>query len=270
MKLALSSYVYNWAIGVPGYLPEQPMTVFDLLDQAVQLGVHVVQVADNIPFEQLPREEQVHFADLATQNGIEIEVGIRGIQGSHLEEGIDLAKRLHARVLRVALDKGDYRPGEDEIVQAIQAVVPMLQKSEVSMAVENTGRFKARGLVQLIERIGNQYVGICLDTTNNFGIGEGIEAVVETLGPLTLDLHLKDYSIHRMSHLMGFILEGCPAGQGQLDSPWILKELGRCGRDPNVVLELWTSPEASLEETINKEKEWADQSIKYLRSLIPD
>jgi len=36
MKLALSSYAYNWAVGIPGYLPERPMTVFDLLDQAVR------------------------------------------------------------------------------------------------------------------------------------------------------------------------------------------------------------------------------------------
>jgi len=80
MKLALSSYAYNWAVGIPGYLPEGPMTVFDLLDQAVRLGVHVVQVVDNILFEQLPREEQDYFAKLAGQRGVEIEVGIRGIQ----------------------------------------------------------------------------------------------------------------------------------------------------------------------------------------------
>lgn len=67
---------------------------------------------------------------------------------------------------------------------------------------------------------------------------------------------------------MGFILEGCPAGQGQLDILWILEELRRFGRDPNVVLELWTIPEANLEDTLKKEGEWVVQSIKYLRGLI--
>ena len=140
----------------------------------------------------------------------------------------------------------------------------------VSLALENTERFKVKLLKQIIEQIDNDHVGICLDTANNFGIGEGIETVVETLGPFTLDLHLKDYSIRRMSNLLGFILEGRPAGQGQLDIPWILEELRRFGRDPNVILELWTTQEAILEDTIKKEKEWADQSIKYLRGLIPD
>jgi hypothetical protein len=138
MKLALSSYSYNWAVGIPGYPPERPMTVFDLLDQAVRLGVYVVQVVDNIPFEQLPREEQYHFAKLAGQRGVEIEVGIRGIQDNHLEESIYLAKRMHAKILRVAADKGEYRPNEDEIVRTIKAVIPMLEESEVNLAVENT------------------------------------------------------------------------------------------------------------------------------------
>ena len=270
MKLALSSYAYNWAVGIPGYPPERPMTVFNLLDEAVRLGVHVVQVADNIPFEQLPREEQDRFAKRAGRLGIEIEVGMRGIQGSHLEECIHLAERMHAGVLRVAIDKGDYRPDEDEITKTIKAAIPLLQKFGLSLAVENTGRFKARALVRLIERIDSQYVGICLDTTNNYGIGEGIEAVLETLGPFTFDLHLKDYSIRRMSHMQGFILDGRPAGQGQLDSLWVLKELRRFGRDPNVVLELWTPPEANIKDTIKKENEWVDQSINYLRSLILD
>jgi 3-oxoisoapionate decarboxylase len=270
MKLALSSYAYNWAVGVSGYPPERPMTVFDLLDQAVELGVHVVQVVDNIRFEQLQREEQECLACRADQQGVEIEVGVRGIQGNHLEESIHLAERMHARILRTVVDKGDYRPSEEEIVRTIKVVLPLLEKSNISLAVENTERFKARTFAQLIQKLSSQNVGICLDTTNNYGIGEGIEAVVKTLGPFTLDLHLKDYSIRRMSHQLGFILEGCPAGHGQLDIPWILKELRRFGCDPSVVLELWTPPEASLEDTIDKEKKWVAQSIKYLKGLIPE
>jgi sugar phosphate isomerase/epimerase len=270
MKLALSSYAYNWAVGIPGYPPERPMTVFDLLDQAVQLGVHVIQVVDNIPFELLSREEQDQFVQRTIQLGIEIEFGMRGIEGDHLEQGIQLAGRIHAKVLRVVVDKGNYHPSEENIVQTIQGVVPWLEKYGVRLAIENTERFKARKFAELIELIGSKHVGICLDTANNFGIGEGIETVVDALGPITFDLHLKDYSIRRMSHQLGYILEGSPAGQGQLDIFWILETLKQFGHDPNVVLEIWTPPETSLEDTIKKEKEWVDQSIKYLRGLILD
>ncbi len=270
MKLALSSYAYNWSVGIVGYPPAQPMTVFDLLDQTVRLGLSVVQVVDNIPFEKLPREEQHRFAQRAAHLGVEIEVGIRGIQGDHLVQGIQLAERVKAKVLRVVVEKGNYLPNEDEIVRIVQEIIPLLENSGISLAIENTERFRARKFAELIEQIGNEHIGICLDTTNNYGIGEGIETVVDMLGKYTIDLHLKDYSIRRMSHLLGFTLEGCPAGKGQLDIPWILKALQLFGRDPNVVIELWTSPETDLASTIEKERKWVAESIEYLRTLVPD
>jgi len=114
------------------------------------------------------------------------------------------------------------------------------------------------------------HVGICLDTVNSFGALEGPETVVETLGPWTVNLHVKDFAIERVSHAMGFVVEGKPAGRGRLNVPWLLEKLRALGRDPNAILELWTPPGATLEETIAREAEWAEDSIKYLRSLIPD
>jgi L-ribulose-5-phosphate 3-epimerase UlaE len=69
---------------------------------------------------------------------------------------------------------------------------------------------------------------------------------------------------------LGFTLEGTPAGQGQLNVPWLLDRLRSAGRDVNAILELWISPEDSLEATIAKERQWLAQSIAYLRGLIPD
>jgi hypothetical protein len=52
--------------------------------------------------------------------------------------------------------------------------------------------------------------------------------------------------------------------------PWLLERLRALGRDPNAILELWTPPGTTLEETIAREGEWAEESIRYLRSLIPE
>jgi 3-oxoisoapionate decarboxylase len=270
MKIALSSYSFNWAVGLPGFPVEHPMTVFDLLDRTVELKVHVLQVVDNIPFEQISAQEQDRFIGRAHQSGIELEFGIRGLHENHLQECIPLAAKMKSKVLRIVVDKGEYHPSEQEIIRKVKDVVPMLVSSGVKLAIENTERFKAKTYVRLIEAIGSDHVGICLDTANNFGIGEGIETVVKTLCPYTLDLHCKDYTIHRLPHMMGFTLEGCPSGQGQLDIPWLLDELGKCKCNPNAVLELWVSPESNMKDTISKEELWVAQSIDYLRKLIPD
>jgi hypothetical protein len=70
--------------------------------------------------------------------------------------------------------------------------------------------------------------------------------------------------------MMGFTIEGRPAGQGRLNVPWLLEELGALGLDPNVILELWTPPEKTLPATIAKEDAWAIASVEYLRTLIPE
>ena len=59
------------------------------------------------------------------------------------------------------------------------------------------------------------------------GEGEGVAAVVDTLAPSPLNLHLKEFTVARVSHKMGFVVEGCPAGQGMLNIPWLLEEIRR-------------------------------------------
>jgi sugar phosphate isomerase/epimerase len=152
----------------------------------------------------------------------------------------------------------------------IQAIIPEFERAGVCLAIENHDRFKAKTLAGIVERVGSQYVGICLDTVNSFGALEGPEVVLEALGPMVVNLHVKDFAIFRASHLMGFTVEGRPAGQGRLNVPWLLEVLSGLGLDPNAILELWTPPEETLSATIEKEDAWAVASVEYLRSLIPD
>ena len=113
-------------------------------------------------------------------------------------------------------------------------------------------------------------VGICLDTVNSFAALEGPEVVVETLGPYVVNLHLKDFAVVRHGNLMGFRIEGRPAGQGMLSVPWVLAKLQSFGKDCNAILELWPPREATESETIRQEAEWAETSVRALRRWIPD
>jgi len=126
-----------------------------------------------------------------------------------------------------------------------------------------------RTLAQVLERIGSPQVGICLDTVNSLGCGEGPEQVVTRLAPFTISVHVKDFVVRRAPHMMGFVVAGTPAGEGALGVPWLLGKLHAAGRDPNVLLELWPEPESRVEDTIRKEEQWRQASIQYLRTLIP-
>ena len=67
---------------------------------------------------------------------------------------------------------------------------------------------------------------------------------------------------------MGIIIEGAPAGKGMLNISEMLNKLYFTNSCQSAILELWTPPEKEVEETINKEEKWANESIKYLKNLL--
>jgi len=270
MRLGISSYTYPWAIGIPGQHPHDPMSAQRLLGRASELGVHVVQVADNLPLDQLESPEIDALGKTAANENIDIEVGTRGIGIQQLTTYLKLAQRLGSPIVRVVIDTRNHHPSVEEVVKTLLEVVPEFENAGVHLAIENHDRFGARTLVDIIKRVGNDCVGICLDTVNSFGALEGPEVVLRALGPLVVNLHVKDFSIFRADHMMGFTIEGRPAGKGQLNIPWLLQELRGLGTDPNAILELWTPPSDTIASTVAKEDAWAIESVAYLRTLIPD
>jgi L-ribulose-5-phosphate 3-epimerase UlaE len=100
------------------------------------------------------------------------------------------------------------------------------------------------------------------------GAGEGFETVSEILLPYTINLHVKDFVIYRVSHKMGFVIEGRPAGKGMLNIRKTIENLSSMKKCNSAILELWTPPEPGIEETVIKEDKWAAESISYLKTII--
>lgn len=270
MKLGISSYTYTWAVGVPGYAPGKLLDAFGLLDRAAKLGVARVQIADNLPLHLLAPGDLDELSYKAAQAGIGIEVGTRGLTGENLHAYLNVAAQLKSSILRIVVDGQDYHPHPDECVAVIKEFVPELQSRNVTLAIENHDRFTARTFADIVNRVGSDRAGICLDSVNSIGAGEGIETIVEILAPLTINLHVKDYAAKRLSHMMGFTIEGRPAGQGMLAVEWLLERVQSHSRCESAILELWTPPEERLADTIEKEARWAVESVGYLRQLVAE
>ncbi len=268
MRLGIGSYTYPWAIGIAGHPPDRPLTAADLLKKAADLGVGVVQICDNLPLDRMGEQDLNALAADARARGIAIEVGTRDIRPDHLRIYLALARRLGSPILRVVVDAEEHRPSPDEVVALLTPLLPEFERAGVCLAIENHDRFAARVLAGIVDRLGSAHVGVCLDTVNSFGALEGPEAVVEALAPFTVNLHVKDFEIHRAGSQLGFTVEGRPAGQGRLNVPWLLERLRAAGRDPNAILELWTPPAADLPATIAREDTWARESIAALRQWI--
>jgi sugar phosphate isomerase/epimerase len=268
MRLGISSYTYTWAVGVPGHLPPRPLSAADLVRRAAEKGLGCVQVADNLPLDALADAERRELRTLAAELAVAIEVGARGLTPDRLERYLDLAVFFHSPVLRFVVDGPGYAPSLDEVVAVIGAALPRLRETGVRLAVENHDRLRSAEFRDIVLRTDPERVGICLDSVNSMGAGESVREVVTALAPHTLNLHVKDFTVERVSHKMGFVVTGVPAGQGMLDLPWLLGEIRGHGRCQSAILELWTPPAGAIEETVAREASWADESLRFLKPLF--
>ncbi len=266
MKLGLSSYTFGWAVGVRGHEPARPLDECALLDKCRESGVKLLQIGDNLPLHEFDEARLARLARRAAQEEIQIEVGARGLTAVRVASYVSIARQVGARLIRFVIDDSSYHPTPDTVTGVLREISSTL--GELTLGLENHDRFSAATLREVIEKAGNERIGVCLDTANSLGAGEGIDTALRELGPLTLNLHIKDFAIARVPHLMGFTVEGRPAGQGFLDVPRLLKQLSAFHRCETAVLELWTPPEPKLEETIAKEAAWAGQSLDFLKPLF--
>src|SRR5665213_3069149 len=115
MPLGISSYTYPWRVGVPGYAaPPHPMTPLNLLDQAVALGVRLVQFADHTPLHRLADAELDVLRRQADERNLEIEVGTSGIEREHLLRYLEIAARVRAKLMRTVTDTATHHPTQRE------------------------------------------------------------------------------------------------------------------------------------------------------------
>jgi len=270
MKFGISSYTFTWAIGVPGSMPQKPLTAYDLIDKTVSSGLGLLQIADNLPLEVLAPGEIDNLYQYARAKDISIEMGGRGLNPEHTMKCLLTAERLNSPILRMVIDEQGFEPDIRTIISIIREMDPEFKSRNIKLAIENHDRLKAREFEKIIQAAGSDMAGICLDSVNSMGAGEGFETVAEILIPYTINLHIKDFTIFRVSYKMGLIIEGRPAGKGMLNIPALVSRIKDTGLCQSAILELWTPPANNIDETISKESSWAFESIAYLKSIFRD
>ena len=268
MDLGISSYSYTWAVGVPGSLLQKPFTAYDLIDKASSSDVKLIQIADNLPLEDLSNTELKNLVSYSKNKNVSLEFGSRGLTPEHTVKCLKIAENLSSPILRMVIDKPGFEPDLKLIISIIRDLLPEFESRKIRLAIENHDRFKAREFEKIIQSVGSDLVGICLDSVNSLGAGEGFETVSEILLPYTVNVHIKDFTIYRVSHKMGFIIEGRPAGQGMLNISQTIEKLSGMNQCNSAILELWTPPELKIEDTILKEDKWATESIQFLKTII--
>ncbi len=270
MEIGISSFAFGWAVGTPLQPSPRPFHADHLLDFAIEQRVPVVQFGDNLPLHVLANEHIDRLAVRARTAGVTLETGARGLTAGHLARYIDLSRRMGSRLLRFVIDAREYQPDLDRVAAILREAGPALKASGVTLGIENHDRFPCSALRRLVDDLAMEHVGVCLDTANSLGAGEGIREVLAFLAPVCVNLHVKDFSIARMPYLMGFTVSGCSLGQGMLPLAQVLSTVARYRPGATAVIETWPPPEADPLATLAKEARWAVGSIHVLQAALEE
>jgi len=266
--LGIGSYTWPWAVESYQQQKQGMIYILKILKQAALHDIHFVQLCDNLPLHELTAQERDMLKRTADENHIVIQAGTKRLTSDNLDRYISIAVQFKSPFIRMVIDDQGYHPEIEEIISMIKKALPSLKENNIILAIENHDRFSSAVLTQIIEETSAESIGICLDTANSLGAGEGIHEVVETLAPYAVNLHIKDIIIKRVSSKMGFAIEGAAAGQGILDIPWIVNELKKTGRCATATLESWSVKSDSFQGTVDKEHQGVETSIQYLKKIL--
>lgn len=268
MKLGLGSYAFRWNIGIRDQHPPQPMTAFDLLDEAQARGLGVVQYADNMPLDRLSEAAQHALAQAAHDRGIALELGTQCFDADEVARYLVIGQRIGARILRVALDEADAHLPVAGLAAQLRPLLDAARTAGIRIAIENHFNYPSPRMVDLMDSVDDPQLGVCLDVANSICAGEWTEETVGMLAPYTINLHLKDYVITPDPYGVGFRIRGVPLGQGRAPLEWVLAQLAHCPPDTSCILEHWLPLGDDPARARAAEGPWLDQTVAHARHIV--
>ena len=135
MKLGLGSYSYRWSIGHKDRVPSKPLNCLELLDITSELGLGVLQIADNMPVHNIATQTLDDLSKLANSREIDLEIGLQSFSLEITKEYLQIAERLNAKILRIALDGNDVQTSDDNIAKEVKNILPTAEKIKCKIAI---------------------------------------------------------------------------------------------------------------------------------------
>ncbi|SEE70896.1 sugar phosphate isomerase/epimerase family protein [Ruania alba] len=261
--IGLGTYAFFWQLSDRN---PRPMTLPEAFQATCDLGVGLHQICDYAPLEQMDDAELADSAAAAKDLGLVIELGTKGIEPGHLTRFLEIAARFDATLIRSMIYGPDSRPKLEEAHQWLTKTMPAFEAAGVTLALETYEQLPTADLVTLVEDVGSENLGICLDPGNVVARLENPQTCVEQVADLTCAVHVKDYAFARQPGWVGFTYSGAPMGAGLHDYPHLLRTVRPRERGINEVVEHWLPWQDDPETTIRTEREWTRTAVDYLRS----
>jgi sugar phosphate isomerase/epimerase len=157
--------------------------------------------------------------------------GKLGTPEEQIARGLNAARILRTKVVRIFLGSASERenpsvPFETHVAnlaRVLKSTRSRILDSGVKIAVENHGGdFQVLELKALVEDVGTDIAGVCLDSGNPVWMLEDPHLALELLGPYALTTHLRDSAVWRVPE--GVAARWVRIGDGTVDlTGWVKK-----------------------------------------------
>ena len=217
MQLGLESYSYNLAFEYGD------MDVFAYLQRVKELGLDGIQL--NVvphkrvgPYGHLGKWDQGHLRavrELIGEFGFYIEIDTKQSDISDLNRGLDFCEALGADILRTYQIPENGTIDSDKAVHVLKQAVPRCRDVGVRIAFENHEYQTAAEVLQVVQRVDSEWIGVFCDTGNGMTMWEDPDVTVEVLAPHAITSHFKDHVVIEEDGEL--IVATVPLGQGSMD-----------------------------------------------------
>lgn len=263
MTIGLSTYAFFWQWHETA---TRPLSLHDMIDKTADLGVELFQICDYPSVADLDDAGLETLRRHAECRNVTLELGTRGVQPAHLHRYLQLADRLDARIVRSMINTADHRPTPAEAVDLLRQSVPDYEAAGVTLALETYEQIPVRTLLEVVQAVGSNHLGICLDPANCVAALELPRDTVELTAARVVNIHVKDFTFTRQTGWVGFSLVGERLGDGLLDYDHLVRTVQPEDRRINQVIEHWLPWQGDSTTTIATEDEWTRHNLSYLRS----
>jgi sugar phosphate isomerase/epimerase len=108
----------------------------------------------------------------------------------------------------------------------------------VRLAVENHKDARIEQMLEALQSVGSEAVGMCVDMGNSVSLLEDPAEVIEAYAPYAFSVHLKDVAVREDED--GFLMAQVPLGEGVVDLPRAVKAIAAHRPEANYSLEIMT------------------------------
>lgn len=262
--IGLGTYAFFWQHAGRG---TEPLTLEDAFAATRDLDLDLFQICDYAPLDEMTDAELRRAADAARDLGLTIELGTKGVEPAHLERWLRLAGVFDAALVRSMVHGPHSRPPLDQAEAWLRDVLPAYEAAGVTLALETYEQVATSDLVALVDRVGSDRLGVCLDPANVVARLENPRECVERAASVVTDVHVKDFAFDRQPGWVGFTYSGARMGEGLHDYRHLLHTVRPRERGINEIVEHWLPWQGDPDTTVRTEREWTRTTVDYLRSL---